>query len=275
LAWYNGSVDLHNNGYAYTAGIHFAKSTNFGLNWISTSSADYVFDGGVNFLDNNLFGYTGGGQISSPVSGWVHRTTDGGTTWSGRLNVFDYPVRALKFFTNNYGFISGGNVYSEAGFIYSTSNGGSNWNLEVSTSAEMFSIGTVNVGTDSIDVWVVGSTGSSTGFIGKAYKTRIGNGTTLINNNSFEMPDGYKLFNIYPNPYNPETTIKFQIPQASFVTLKVYNIQGRLMKSILEKNMETGTYEVTFNSSNVSSGIYFVQMIANKFVGAKKMLIVK
>jgi 5-hydroxyisourate hydrolase-like protein (transthyretin family) len=89
------------------------------------------------------------------------------------------------------------------------------------------------------------------------------------------MPDGYKLFNIYPNPYNPETTIKFQIPQASFVTLKVYNIQGRLMKSILEKNMETGTYEVTFNSSNVSSGIYFVQMIANKFVGAKKMLIVK
>jgi photosystem II stability/assembly factor-like uncharacterized protein len=274
--WFAGSVDYQTNGNVYATGIHFAKSTNFGVNWVSMPSADYVFDGGVDFVDyNNLYGFTGGGQISSPVSGWVHRTSNGGNSWSGRLNTFDYPVRALKFFNPNYGFICGGNVYSEAGWIYSTANGGQNWNLEVNTLAEMFSIATVNFGADSTDVWVVGSTGSSTGFVGKAYKTRIGNVSTAVNNNTSETPNGYKLFNVYPNPYNPETTVKFQIPVEASVSLKIFDIQGRLMETLMDKNLQAGYYEVSFKSSNYSSGIYFVRMIANNFSDSKKIMIVK
>ncbi len=274
--WFAGSVAFQPTGNAFASGIHFAKSTNFGVNWVSMPSADYVFDGGVDFVDNSsLLGFTGGGQISAPVSGWVHSTTDGGANWSARLNVFDYPVRALKFFSGNYGFICGGNVYSEAGWIYSTSNAGLNWNLEVNTLAEMFSIATVNVGADSVDVWVVGSTGSSTGFNGKAYKTRIGRISTAINNNTTVIPNGYALFDVFPNPYNPETFVKFQIPIEASVSLKIYNIQGRLMETLLNKNLQAGNYEVSFKSNNYSSGIYFVRMIANNFSASKKILIVK
>src|SRR4030095_12619560 len=97
-AWFAGNIDAMTNGRIYATGIHFASSTNFGSSWVSGNSADNVFDGGVDFLDNNiLYGWTGGGQISAPVSGWTHRTTDGGVSWGPRQLVFPYPVRAVKF----------------------------------------------------------------------------------------------------------------------------------------------------------------------------------
>jgi photosystem II stability/assembly factor-like uncharacterized protein len=89
LAWFAGNIDAQPSGICYATGIHFAKSTNYGLDWTSGPSADFTFDGGVDFLDdNNLKGLTGGGQISPSSEGWCHRTTDGGSTWSDRLYSF-------------------------------------------------------------------------------------------------------------------------------------------------------------------------------------------
>jgi photosystem II stability/assembly factor-like uncharacterized protein len=290
LGWFAGSVDFQSSGNIYASGIHFAHSTNFGLNWATFPPADAVFDGGTDFLDyNNLYGWTGGGSISPTVAGWVHRTTDGGTTWSDRLNTFSYPIRALRFFNTNTGFISGGNVYSEAGWIYSTTNGGLNWNLDVNTAAEMFSINTVNVGSDSMDVWCVGSTGGATGYNGKAYKTRIGNPATGIKNVSSVTPSNYFLYQNYPNPFNPTTVIRFQISNPengilktgiSPVVLKVYNILGKEVATLVNEKLVPGVYEVPFSINQISlnqipSGIYFYKLQTNDFSSVKKMMLVK
>jgi photosystem II stability/assembly factor-like uncharacterized protein len=212
LAWFAGNIDAQASGRMYATGIHLARSTNYGLNWVSGPSADNVFDGGVDFLDdNNLLGWTGGGQISSPVSGWTHRTTDGGVSWSGRQFTFPYPVRAVKFFNDSLGLAVGGNLLQELGGIYSTSNGGLNWNLDINTSAEMFSVEWERISPDSIDVWCAGSTGGTTGYTGKLYKARVHLVTAIVNKSN-EIPGRFHLYQNYPNPFNPVTKIKFDVP---------------------------------------------------------------
>lgn len=278
-AWFAGNYDFQNSGNIYATGIHLAKSTNFGVNWVSGPSADNVFDGGVDFLDNNnLYGWTGGGQISSPVSGWVHRTTDGGTTWSARYD-FPYPIRAVKFYSIDLGLALGGNLYQEAGGIYSTTNGGLNWNLDVSTLAEMFSVETKAVSADSADIWCVGSTGSSTGFTGKLYKTRAAI-ITGIENTEGILPEKFALYQNYPNPFNPETKIKFSLPAAGQrhafdLQLIIYDALGREITSLFNGNLHSGTYEINWNASNYPSGIYFYKLQAGKYSEVKKMILLK
>jgi photosystem II stability/assembly factor-like uncharacterized protein len=168
--WFEGNFCYRADGRCYLTGISFCQSADHGVNWNVQHSADPVFDGGVWFSDT-LHGWTGGGQISAPVSGWVHRTIDGGATWSDRLIETPAPVRAVLFLNDTLGFAVGGNVYSSAGFIYSTVNGGDSWRLDVNTGAEMKGIDYKVVG-DSIDIWCSGfnNSGNFTGYI---YKTRI------------------------------------------------------------------------------------------------------
>ncbi len=166
--WFEGNFCYRPDGHCWLTGISFCRSADHGANWDVQHSADPVFDGGVWFADS-LHGWTGGGQISAPVSGWVHRTTDGGATWSDRLIETPAPVRALLFLNDTLGFAVGGNIYSSAGFIYSTVNGGDSWRLDVNTGAEMKGIDYKVVG-DSIDVWCSGFNSSFTGYV---YKTRI------------------------------------------------------------------------------------------------------
>jgi 1,4-alpha-glucan branching enzyme len=85
----------------------------------------------------------------------------------------------------------------------------------------------------------------------------------------------YKLSQNYPNPFNPSTIIKYQIPAAGNVTLKIYDILGREVKTLVNKYQQSGTYEITFNAANLSSGIYFYQIRANNFVSTKKMILIK
>lgn len=274
-AWISGNVDAQSSGRIYATGIYFCRSTNFGANWVTGPSADNIFDGGVDFLDfNNLFGWTGGGQISAPVSGWTHRTTDGGTTWGPRQNVFSYPIRAVYFFNENSGFAIGGNVFGDLGGIHSTSNGGANWNLEINTSAEMFSMDYKLISADSIDVWCVGSTGGSTGYTGKLYKARIQN-LLGVKQVSSQAPDQYMLMQNYPNPFNPITSFGFRIVDFGLVKLSVFDILGNEVAIILNKNMQAGEYSVSFNGSSLPSGVYFYQLEAGQFKDVKKMMLVK
>ena len=181
----------------------------------------------------------------------------------------------MQFFNANSGIISGGNVYSEAGGIYSTTDGGNNWNLDVNTLAEMFSINTVNVGSDSLDIWCVGSTGSSTGFNGKAYKTRIGNPPTGVNNIGNVVPEDYILYQNFPNPFNPVTKINYSIPKQCLVILKVIDILGKEIKTLINEVKSPGNYLVEFNGSEFSSGVYFYKIQANDFSDVKKMILIK
>ena len=85
----------------------------------------------------------------------------------------------------------------------------------------------------------------------------------------------YKLSQNYPNPFNPSTKITFTIPEAGLVSLKVFNILGEEVATLLNNEMKTGVYEVDFNGANLSSGIYFYSIKANSFTSTKKMILIK
>lgn len=85
----------------------------------------------------------------------------------------------------------------------------------------------------------------------------------------------FKLYDNFPNPFNPETNISFSLPERSFVTLKIYDSLGREIKELVNDFMEKGNYAIRFNGSNLSSGIYFYKLTAGKNNSIKKMLLVK
>jgi hypothetical protein len=88
------------------------------------------------------------------------------------------------------------------------------------------------------------------------------------------------LYNNYPNPFNPNTTIKYSIPQKSNVTLKIYNAKGQLVKTLVNNKQEKGEYQIIWdgidnNGKKVSSGVYFYQLKAGDFIASKKMITIK
>jgi hypothetical protein len=89
--------------------------------------------------------------------------------------------------------------------------------------------------------------------------------------------EDYQLLQNYPNPFNPTTTIKFAIPKAGNVTLKVYDIRGREVEAVLNNvPLNAGTMSYEFNGTNLSSGIYFYTLIVDdNMIGTKKMKFIK
>lgn len=85
----------------------------------------------------------------------------------------------------------------------------------------------------------------------------------------------YSLVQNYPNPFNPSTIIKYQIPKAGNVKLVIYDILGREITTLVNEFQNDGRYEVKFDASNLSSGIYIYRLEANDFVDSKKMMLVK
>jgi hypothetical protein len=88
-------------------------------------------------------------------------------------------------------------------------------------------------------------------------------------------PQSYSLGQNYPNPFNPSTKIRFTIPEQGLVTLRVYNLLGEEIATLLNTEMSGGIYEVDFDGAKISSGIYFYTITANNFISTKKMLLLK
>lgn len=85
----------------------------------------------------------------------------------------------------------------------------------------------------------------------------------------------FKLFDNYPNPFNPSTTVRYSIPEASFTSIKIYDALGNEASSLVNENKQAGTYEVEFNASNLSSGIYYYTLQSGSFNETKKMILMK
>lgn len=100
-------------------------------------------------------------------------------------------------------------------------------------------------------------------------------GTVGITGNTNEIPVEFKLYNNYPNPFNPATKIKFDLPNASKTKLFVYDILGREVSRILDGELKAGKYEVDFDASNLPSGVYFYRLATSGFTDTKKMLLIK
>ncbi len=96
-----------------------------------------------------------------------------------------------------------------------------------------------------------------------------------VEDNIITLPNEYKLLQNYPNPFNPTTKINYQIPELSFVTLKVYDVLGSEVATLVSEEKPFGSYEVEFDATILSSGIYFYRLQAGSFVETKKMILIK
>jgi hypothetical protein len=85
----------------------------------------------------------------------------------------------------------------------------------------------------------------------------------------------FNLSQNYPNPFNPSTTIEFTLPKSEFVELKVYNILGKKVSSVISKKLNQGTHTYIFDGKNLASGIYYYQLAAGDYREVKKMILLK
>lgn len=89
------------------------------------------------------------------------------------------------------------------------------------------------------------------------------------------VPNGFSLEQNYPNPFNPSTTIGFSVGTSSFVTLRMYDALGREIRSLVNQNLDAGSYTVPFDARDLSSGVYYYTIQAGSFTSSKKMLLTK
>jgi hypothetical protein len=202
-------------------------------------------------------------------SGHVYRSSNAGITWvniSGNLP--DVPHQCVvidPLYTQN---IYAGNDLG----VYVTTNGGAQW-FEYRNGmpfALVFDLSIVNPNRH------IRATTHGNGI----YERSLVQNPVGIKQLGNEVPDKFGLFQNYPNPFNPSTKIKFNIPSAGSryaetVQLKIYDITGKAVASLINNELKPGKYEVDFNAVNLSSGIYFYKLTAGNFVSTRKMVFIK
>jgi|WetSurMetagenome_2_1015567.scaffolds.fasta_scaffold02875_3 hypothetical protein len=118
---------------------------------------------------------------------------------------------------------------------------------------------------------IIGSVGMKN-ILGLAY---LGSSPTSVENNADNFPSEYELFQNYPNPFNPSTKIEFRIAELGLITLKVYDVLGNELMTLVNEQKQAGNYEVEFNASSLTSGVYFYQLKSGNLTQTKKMVLLK
>ena len=290
----------YNTGYAGGKYDAVAKTTNGGINWFLVSPVLGAF-----YVQDVYFFNASTGIV---VGGNIYKTTNGGNNWNV-CSFSNNDYRSLYFANNYTGYVCG----YWGGVIFKTTDAGENWNFLDSLGSGLNNIYFVNPAegyacpgnhsifktTDGGYNWSQQFTSnlyyfesiyflnSLTGFIagnnGIIMKTTNG-GNVFIGNNNNNIPDNYALYQNYPNPFNPITKIKFDVAnppltkggQGGLITLKIYDITGRKIQTFVNEKLNQGTYEVSFDGSNLASGIYFYQLkVGNNILDVKKMVLLK
>jgi len=112
------------------------------------------------------------------------------------------------------------------------------------------------------------------GYDGNIFKTTSGGIITSLKNSIIYNSD-YLLEQNFPNPFNPHTKIKFSIPKRELVSLKIYDITGREVKTLVKEVLEAGVHVYNFNPENLSSGAYFYRLETNNYTSIRKMIFIK
>lgn len=170
--WFGYQFTLLKDRTAYASGIQFCTSANTGATWTCGAPADSVYDGPTEFV-SDLVGWTGGGEISPNVQGWLHRTTDGGKTWSGRILNTAWPIREIDFLSKKFGWATGGNIYSNVGGIEFSPDGGKTWSLDLTTQDEIGSCASQNLGNGQTQMWCIGDAYNGQSFSSNVYSTTV------------------------------------------------------------------------------------------------------
>jgi len=247
-------------GLACGEGATIYKTTNGGLNWnfINVPSGGalarfYNFS----FINNNTGFVIGDGNRR------LFKTTNFGLTWDSTGSAPGYKFSYFVFFRNELTGWTGGS----SAFLYKTTNGGYNWYPENVSHFGTGFFGGACFYNDTIG-WVVGAPG-------KILYTESGGQIMQIINYDEQISNGFELFQNYPNPFNPNTNIKYRIANSSFVSLKIFDIQGKEIEAIVNEKQNAGTYEVIFNANGLTSGIYFYRIQAGSFTQVKRMVLIK
>jgi len=150
------------------------------------------------------------------------------------------------------------------GRIVKTTNGGVDWDFSYSGTPNAL-LGLFVV--DNENVWTVGS-------LGTILKLDAGP-SGIVEDNNTSLPLNFKLLQNYPNPFNPGTSIQYAVSSRQFVSLKVYDVLGNEVATLVNDKKPAGSYTVEFNGTGLPSGIYFYQLRAGDFVETKKMVLLR
>ena len=157
--------------------------------------------------------------------------------------------------------------------IYGNHNSGIFYDLYNNTinpiKAENNYWGTTNI--DTVEAHIVHQPDNDSGFVDYLPIWTL-TGISPINT---EIPSKYMLYDAYPNPFNPQTNIRFDIPESGNVKITVYDLTGREIDVLFDQFVNAGNYEVQFNGESYSSGVYFYSIRTDKFANTKKLVLVK
>lgn len=252
-----------NLGLRKIAGYKKISSASF-VNYMSSHPTQG--DPGTRFdVRNYMLGYNRIGQLNNPCT-WVFGTVTGGVNCASINPRFIYSGDPVT----NIGWIN--NTTWDQRYMFNTGP----FALEINKPIDIIVAYVVGRGTDALN-----SVHITRGFVQNAfteYYSNFGTTTGIDDENlSSTLPVDFKLYQNYPNPFNPSTTIKFSTPHSAFVTLKVYDIIGREVATLVDEVKEAGVYNSTFSTlhSAFSTGVYFYELRSGSHVESKKMMLIK
>jgi photosystem II stability/assembly factor-like uncharacterized protein len=229
-------------------------STDNGANWTS-AGLDNLNVSQIEISNNNLFAVT--------IQDGVYVSTDNGTLWNisnsdlTDLNINDFEVYEA-------------NVFLATAFtgVFLTTNNGISW-VPVDSGLTTFYVSALGVD----ETYLFAGTMTS-----GVWRRPLSEMITDVYDVQY-LPIEFILSQNYPNPFNPSTKISWQVPVGSGQTLKIYDVLGNKVATLVDEYKPAGKYEVEFNSSSgirdLASGIYFYQLNAGEFVSTKKMILLK
>jgi len=233
------------------SGVNLYKTTNSGLNW----NLQFHYSNPTNdvYFINKDTGYVTGGSGNG-----LMRSTDGGNNWNVCNNLPIYPGARVFFINNNRGWV--GNGFNK---ILVTTDG-FNWGYQYSPSYSSYNVSFV----DTLIGWA--------GYSGLVHTTDGGGPIVNINQTGTEVPKDFVLEQNYPNPFNQSSIINYQLSKAGIISIKIYDISGKEISTLINEQKNAGKYSVTFAGSKLTSGIYFYVLIADdKIIDTKKAILIK
>jgi photosystem II stability/assembly factor-like uncharacterized protein len=261
---YRGAYML-NSSTGFVAGVNaiFAplvgKTTNGGLNWNYVTF--YVNNNEATLQDIHFIDENTGVTVSSIFdgTGGISRSINGGQNWTHLQ--FGEALYGVDFPNSQTGFAVGLN-----GLALKTENGGVTWMaMNSNTSSNLRDVSFVDI-----------NTGYAAGTNGTVIKTTSG-GVLNVQTISNIIPEKFELHQNYPNPFNPTTNIKFSLPNTKYTILKVFDITGKEIATLVKEILQGGEYNYEFRISNydLPSGVYFYQLKSGNFNQTRKMIIIK
>jgi photosystem II stability/assembly factor-like uncharacterized protein len=251
------SVYFVNNSVGWTVGyrdyfVSVLKKTNDGGNsWVSQDSTlGQIYS--IYAINENV-AWIAGRRIA--------KTTDGGNFWIQQYSGASYYFEIL--FVDEYN----GWAFGQSGSILKTTNGGEEWISQFTgCHAQLRSACLISE-----------TVGWATGDFGTILKTTNGGVITEVEVKAIkqESPSRLMLSQNYPNPFNPRTSLQFAIGSRQFVQLKVYDVLGNEIATLVNEEKSAGNYELEFDGTTLPSGIYFYQLKAGSYIATKKMVIMK